>query len=80
VTKFSGDFWLAVEIFKIHRQVWIFIRVFVCFEPISDTIKILLINIFKNKVKSINLHINKGRKVNYLHPPPPPGLGKKSIG
>jgi hypothetical protein len=26
LTKVSGEFWFAVEIFKIHRQVWSFIH------------------------------------------------------
>jgi hypothetical protein len=37
--KKSRDFWLAnffLEIFKIHRLVWIFLWIFDCFESVSS--------------------------------------------
>ncbi len=36
------NFCFAVEIFKIHRQVWIFFRIFVCFETILQHYKYLI--------------------------------------
>ncbi len=35
ITNIWQNFGFAVEIFKIHRQVWIFMRIFVCLESIS---------------------------------------------
>jgi hypothetical protein len=60
------DFWFAdffVKIFKILRQVWIFIRILICFESISEHCKIFHINI-KTQSKNRTLNINKVRKVN----------------
>jgi hypothetical protein len=38
ITNIWQNFWLAVEIFKIHWQVWIFMRIFVCLNLFHNTI------------------------------------------
>jgi hypothetical protein len=44
-------------------QAWIFVRIFVSLESISNTIGFYIYKLKKNKVKSIDLKINKGKKV-----------------
>jgi hypothetical protein len=60
------DFWFAeffLEILKIHRLVWIFLRTFGCFECVSSMFCLKLFLNFTNASKA---------KMTFEYPPPPP--------